>query len=324
MKPTPHDQAVATAMVVPEQAQTQLQKFWKANSKQIAAVTAGADTERIMRVTYSLLYRTPKLVECTPFSLLNGIVLAHQMGLVFGTQEVALVPFGKEATIIIQYQGKIKLALASQLISSIHTETVVDDEPFEYEVSQNGVRFYHKPKMRGRAKPTEENVIAAYCQLQTSSGGVQTKVISLDEILDARNRSRGYRYQLSKGGSDNPWFTDFGAMALKTAVHRAMKNAPQDARLGLANSIDDEDQGGASVIADGLNPSEFSVQDLQEPLLEISAGAQAAIVEQKTGVKVVTDLPDPIPLTVGTKMSRKGVTHMVVDSTDGHTWQPPA
>lgn len=280
-EPTKQDLAVANSQLVPDAAKSRLQEFWRANSKQIASVTAGADKERIMRVTYSLLYRTPKLIQCTPFSLLNGIVLAHQMGLTFGTAEVSLVPFGQEATLIIGYQGKVKLALGSKLISAIHTDLVMDDDMFEYEVTEDGLRFRHRPNFLRRPKPDENNVIGAYCQLRTVAGGVQTKFVSLAEICDARARSRGYNYQVKKGSSDNPWITDFGSMALKTAVHRAMKLAPQDMTLALANAVDDEDQGGAAAIAEGLDPSTFAARDLQEPLVETGKDAAAKVAEEK-------------------------------------------
>lgn len=281
MEQTKQEQAVTAALVVPDAAKTALQRFWKENSKQIAAVTAGTDTERIMRVTYSVLYRTPKLVECSPFSLLNGIVLAHQLGLVFGTSEVSLVPFGREATLIIGYTGKVKLALASKLVRSIHADVILEGEKFEFEVTAAGVHFCHRPIWKDRPKPTEDNVVAAYCQLTTSEGGVQTRIVSLNEILDARHRSRGYQYQVKKGGSDNPWMSDFGAMALKTAVHRAMKLAPQDARLGLAAAVDDEEEGASAVIAEGLNPAEFTERDLGAPLVETGKDAAQAVAQKK-------------------------------------------
>lgn len=276
---TKYDKAVTVAL--PDAAKQKLNAFWKAHSNQIASVTAGGDAERIMKVTYSLLWRTPKLIECTPFSLLNGIVLAHQLGLTFGTQEVALVPFAGEATLIIQYQGKIKLALASRLITAVHAEVVLAGEAFEYEIRETGVHFRHKPNMISRPAPDETNVTAAYCQLRTAEGGIQTRICPLWEILAARSRSRGYKYQASKNGTDNPWITDFQAMALKTAVHRAMKLAPQDARLGLATMIDDEDEGGNTVIADGLNPADFNDGELGQALLETGKGEQREVALDK-------------------------------------------
>ena len=278
---TAHDGAVANAQLLPASAKAALDRFWKDNSKQIAAVTAGSDTERIMKVTYSLLYRTPKLISCTPFSLLNSIVLAHQLGLVLGTQEAAVVPFGSEATLIIQYQGKIKLALASKLIASIHTDVVLDGEEFVYEVNAKGLRFRHKPNWTKRPRPTEQNTVGAYCQLMTTSGGVTTKFVPLSDILDARSRSRGYSYQVQKHGTDNAWFTDFGAMAIKTAIHRCMKLAPQDARLGLACAVDEEEQGAGAVLAEGLSPIEFSDRDLRQPLVETGREAAQLAAQDK-------------------------------------------
>ena len=278
---TKHEEATVNAQLVPDAAKSALQEFWKRNSKHIASVTAGNDVERVMRVTYSLLYRNPKLIQCTPFSLLNGIVLAHQMGLIFGTQEVSLVPFGNEATLIIGYQGKVKLALASGLIKSVQADCVLDGDQFQYSVSGRGVKFSHVPEWKNRPLADESNTLGAYSQLVTSTGGVQTKFVPLAEILDARSRSRGYNYQVKKGGTDNPWMTAFGVMAMKTAVHRGMKLAPQDARLALANAVDDEEQGGSAVIADGLDPSQFTLQETVEPLVQTGAEAAQAVAQDK-------------------------------------------
>ena len=322
---TEHDRAVSNAVLVPDQAKAALAKFWKDNSKQIAAVTAGTDTERIMRVTYSLLYRTPTLIRCTPFSLLNSIVLAHQLGLVLGTQEAAVVPFGAEATLIIQYQGKIKLALGSKLVTAIHTDVVLEGEEFVYEVTAKGLRFKHKPVWAARPRANEGNTIGAYCQLTGTNGGVTTKFVPLSEILDARNRSRGYQYQVKKNGKDNAWFSDFGAMAMKTAIHRCMKLAPQDARLGLACAVDDEEEGSGAVLAEGLSPVDFSDRDLKQPLVETGRDAAQAVAQAKLAAAEVTDverLPDAIEHAVGTRMRCKGELWVVEDAgeEEGYRW----
>ena len=107
---------------------------------------------------------------------------------------------------------------------------------------------------------------------------------------------------------------------MKTAVHRAMKTAPQDGRLGLANAVDEEEGGGAAVIAEGLNPAEFEAADLQQPLIETGVSAQDRIVEEKTGIKTVTELPDPVPLVLGEKRRCKGKTWEIIDTPEGHQW----
>ena len=327
MKPSSLDLAVSSAQLLPAEAKQRLDQFWRANAKHITSVTAGGDEQRIMRVTYSVLYRNPKLIVCTPFSLLNGIVLSHQMGLVLGTGEVSLVPFGSEATLIIGYQGKVKLALASKLIASVQTGLILEGDHFYYEVTEKGPAFTHRPEFRNRAKATEENTIAAYCQLGVKDGGIQTRIVDLSEILDARGRSRGYKYQISKNGTDNPWITDFGAMALKTAVHRAMKLSPQDARMSLATAVDDEDEGGGGVIADGLNPGEFADADLKQPLLETGADAAQGVARKKLEdagqnfIPQVTRLPDAVEQVLGHTVSYKGVHHRVVDDGQGHVWK---
>lgn len=288
---TKQDRAVASAQLIPDEAKRKLAAFWGAHKAQITAVIAGGDDKAIAAATYSCLYRNPKLINCTPFSLLNGIVLGHQLGLRFGTSEVSLVPFGTEATLIIGYQGKAKLALQSGVITSISVELVFHGERFDYWRTQDGLHMFHQPDWLLRAKAADEtNIIGAYCQLGTKLG-TQTRFVPLCEVLQAREMSRGFRYAREKGGGDTPWITAFGAMAMKTAVHRAMKLAPQDGLLGLSGAVDDEEEGGAAVIAFGLNPDDFTAGETQVPLVDAADGraAQLAIVEAKTGV--IEDYP---------------------------------
>src|SRR5262249_31301549 len=69
--------------------------------------------------------------------------------------------------------------------------------------------------------------------------------------------------------------------ARKTAVHRACKLAPQDMRMSLANSVEDEEEGGNAVLAEGLNPADFKPDDLNLPLVETGREAAQDVAKQK-------------------------------------------
>jgi len=285
---------------------TKLQQFYLTHKRHIASVIANGREDELLAATYSLLARNPKLMDCTPVSLLNSIVLASQLGLRFGTQEVSMVPFGSEATLIVQYQGKAKLALGSKLITSIEAEVVYSCDVWEYWRTQDGLHVKHIPNFaeRRKLKPTEENIIGAYCQLGTHSGK-QFRFCDIGEILEARSKSRGYNYQVKKHGTDNPWFTSFDAMALKTAVHRAMKLAPQDANMSLANALDDEDEGGQAVIAPGLNLAEFTDVELVEPLLNQKEERQQLKAAAEALPKRGRDAQDPSDAELAAQFDRE-------------------
>lgn len=319
-KSTDIDKAAANAQLAQVPAmQTALQRFYTTHKKHIASVIANGREDELLSAMYSLLARTPALMECTPVSLLNSVVLASQLGLRFGTPEVSMVKFGQEATLIIGYQGKVKLALAGRVITRVEAELVYECDVFEYWRDQDGLHFKHKPEFAARrvvGAATDKNLMGAYCQLGTV-GGSQTRFVDLGEILDARSRSRGYAYQVKKNGTDNPWFTAFGAMALKTAVHRAMKLAPQDANLSIANSIDDEEEGGASVIAPGLNLAEFAPQELGEPL--VSTKAEHSKLMADAGAVDLAEFPDVMDHPAGTRIRAKGKWY--VSNEDRTAWR---
>jgi hypothetical protein len=104
-----------------------------------------------------------------------------------------------------------------------------------------------------------------------------------------------------------------------------MKLAPQDARLGLACAVDDEEEGSGAVLAEGLSPVDFSDRDLKQPLVETGRDAAQAVAQKKleeAATPEVERLPDAIEHTVGTRMRCKGELWVVEDAGDveGYRW----
>jgi len=89
--------------------------------------------------------------------------------------------------------------------------------------------------------------------------------------------------------------------------------APQDARMGLASAIEDEDEGGGqAVIAEGLNPAQFSERDLFAPLVETDEAAAQAIVpariaEEKAKRAPAAPKPPAAPKQAGTAQMENAV-----------------
>lgn len=264
-------------------AQTALQKFFVVNKAAIQDVIAVNESRHIMQIT-AAIYKNPQLLKCSPFSLLNGVVLAHQLKLNLGTPEVYLIPFKAEATLIIGYQGKIKLALASGIVTAVEPELVMNSDHFVYKRTHAGLHFEHEPNWKARSAEaaSETTVAGAYCQVRIH-GETMTRFCPLHEILAARGRSRSY------GSGSSPWKTDFGAMALKTAVHRAMKFVPQDPGLHLAAQIDDSEQGGSPVVSELLEPAKFLPEAKNAPLIQVSADDSALKILIHEGAEYTVD-----------------------------------
>ncbi len=185
--------------------------------------------ERFARVVLTELRRTPKLLECSPESLLGAMMLAAQLGLEPGPLgHVYLVPYKREVTLVIGYRGIVELAYRSGRLRSIQAATVREGDAFSYRL---GSRAYldHTPA----GPPGERQPVAYYAVAQLRGGGSPFAVIYPEDVERARHRSAAKDNPLS------PWTTDYDAMARKTAICRLAPLLPQTAQIGRALDVDE-------------------------------------------------------------------------------------
>lgn len=180
--------------------------------------------ERFTRVAITATSRTPKLMECTPASMMKCLLDLSAMGLEPDNRRAYLIPYGKEATLIVSYMGLIELIRRSGDVTSIRAETVCENDEFSWENGQVDHRIdWRKP--RGEVQ-------AVYAEAVMKSGEKQTAVMTKDEVEGIRKRS--------KAGSSGPWVSDWSEMAKKTAVRRLSKMLPLSSEIMEHVTKDDE------------------------------------------------------------------------------------
>jgi recombination protein RecT len=182
--------------------------------------------DRFARVFLTTVGKTPKLKECTPASLLKCCMDCSALGLEPDNRRAYLIPYGKEATLIIGYQGLVELVRRSGDVTAIRAETVCEQDAFSW---ANGV-IDHQIDWRN----PRGNVQAVYAEAKLKSGEVQTAVMTRDEVEGIRRRS--------KAGTSGPWVSDWAEMAKKTAVRRLVKMLPMSSEIHQAIERDDEAQ----------------------------------------------------------------------------------
>ena len=240
--------------------------------------------DRLLRVVMTSIQKTPKLMECTPQSLLACVMTCAQLGLepdqFLG--QAYLVPFKdtkKNATIctlIPGYRGYIALARRSGEMQTVSAQVVYSNDDFKIQYGINDT-LEHTPAMNGdRGDP-----VGAYCIFKYKDGGYSFDFLPVSEIEKVRKRS--------KAASDGPWVTDWDEMAKKTVIKRHAKLAPlsvefqravaleERANLGESQSdllgMDDDNvieaEAGADDQADYLKAFEASIpKDTDAALLE--------------------------------------------------------
>ena len=185
--------------------------------------------ERILRVAYTAIHRTPKLRECTHESIINAVLEISMLGLDIG-RTAHIVPFGKEATFICDYKGFIDLAHRSDRIEAFTFKPVYEQDDFEY---MEGTSRYikHKP-YRGIDRG---ELVAAYSIVFFKHGGYDFDVVEAPDIAATKRFSPGAKR------SDSPWNKKDleWTMWCKTAVRRLAKRVPQSPELQRAAYLEE-------------------------------------------------------------------------------------
>lgn len=191
------------------------------------------DPDRFVRTILTELRRTPKLLECSPETVLGAMMLAAQLGLETGPLGHAyLVPFkdkGKTVcTFVIGYTGFLALAWRSGIFKDVTVRTVHEGDHFRYREGLRPVFEYED------AEPSEQGATVCYAGLfRFRNGGHYQVRLWPNRIEAARKRSMLGR---SNAG---PWATDFEPMAHKTVVRASRPWLPMTAELGHAMAVDE-------------------------------------------------------------------------------------
>lgn len=201
--------------------------------KQLAlALPKHVTAERLMRIVLTQMNKNPGLFECTPESVMGGIMQAGQMGLEIDGKKAALVPFNnrgtKIATLIVGYQGYIELAYRHPKVTGVRGKVVYAKDYFDYDEGLTP-RLVHKP-YEGDDDPGPLKYAYAICNLD--GGGATFVVVNRREVMKAKESARG------KDRPDSPWNTHEASMWLKTAVRRLSPFMPQSSEMSDALASD--------------------------------------------------------------------------------------
>lgn len=184
------------------------EQFAKALPKHLSA-------ERFGRIAITALTRTPKLAECTQESLFKCLLDLSAMGLEPDGRRAHLIPYGKEATLVVDYKGLVELVRRSGDVAKIHCDTVCENDNFIHSMGEVTVHTYDLRKDRGEP-------YAAYAQVTMKDGSVQAEIMPKAEIEKIRDKSAAWGAWL-KYKKEGPWNQHEGEMWKKTAFRRLTK-----------------------------------------------------------------------------------------------------
>ena len=170
---------------------TMREQFARALPKHLTA-------DRFCRVAITALSRTPKLQNCSPESFMKCLLDLSAMGLEPDGRRAHLIPYGKEATLVVDYKGLVELVRRSGDVAKIHADVVCENDQFQHSMGEVQVHTYDLRKPRGEA-------YAAYAQVTLKDGSVQAAIIQKADILATRDKSSGWQAFVKKYVKTSPW-----------------------------------------------------------------------------------------------------------------------
>jgi len=208
--------------------------------------------DRFVRVGLTALMKTPKLLDCSPESVISCMLNCSALGLEPDGRRAHLIPYGNVCTLIVDYKGIVELAKRSGDVSGVFAQVVCEADSFQWE---NGEVKHQIDFKRDRG-----SMYACYATITFKDNTKQTDVMTKHEVDAIRKRS--------KSGQSGPWVTDYNEMAKKTVFRRASKWITLSPEVADALDKEDAPFSSASLVA-----------DVSMPAQELSAPAQTAPVE---------------------------------------------
>lgn len=195
---------------------------------------AGAmNSDAFVRAVLTEIQKSPTLAQADPATLLGGVMLAAQLKLEIGSGmgEFWLTPRkdkGRQVCLpIIGYQGYIKLALRSSLVTTVQAFIVREGDEFTYGANAERGMFYEWiPRDFEETRPA----IGVVATAKMRAGGTTWVYLTAEQILKRR----------PSYWESTPWKTDTDEMWKKTAVRALAKYLPKSTDLGRAIEADEQ------------------------------------------------------------------------------------
>jgi recombination protein RecT len=184
------------------------------------------DGDRMARLALTEVRKNPKLGECIPESFAGAILTAAAIGVEVGTPEAYLVPYKRECTLIIGYQGYTKLFWQHPQAQSLNAQAVHEADEFDYAYGL-APKLHHKPATGERGK-----IIFYYAAVSLSTGGQHFEVLTPEQVKELRNGKVG-----GNGGIGDPMHW----MERKTAIRQVLKPMPKSTQMSQAVEADERD-----------------------------------------------------------------------------------
>ncbi|KRD91248.1 hypothetical protein ASE51_11825 [Bacillus sp. Root147] len=226
--------------------------------------------ERLIRIGMNAESCNPKLMECSPESIVGDVVNCSVLGVEPNLLGHAyIVPFFNgstkrmEAQFQLGYRGLIDLARRTGEITSVYAHEVYEGDEFEY-IYGLDKDLKHKPI----GEEDESKITHFYAVYKLKDGAFDFIVMSRKQVEKHRDR---FTKSQKNGNMFGPWKDHFTEMAKKTVLIKLLKTAPisieqQETRtvmegLQYDNSVSKVKEGQSG---DGFIDAEYQIEEEME------------------------------------------------------------
>jgi recombination protein RecT len=245
------------------------------------ALAGRVDADVFLRIAHQAVTKNPRLLECTPASLLMALNESASLGLlptgVLG--EAYLVPQRNKNVWEVQFRpgfrGLVTLCRRSGGVTNIIPATIHENEEHEIRLGDER-RLIHVPIL-DPAKRGEPIVYYAIARLPNGSTEFWYKDRKGVDAIRKRSRS----------ANEGPWVTDYEPMAWKTVIREMVKYLPMDTHeIARALEADNReydtpkpprsaaDAFNAALDGGEIKDADFELEDAdREDMAEVEAGA---------------------------------------------------
>ncbi len=279
--------------------------------EQLAAVAAShLNPERMLRTMALSVSKTPKLAECTPLSLLGALMTSASLGLEPNTPlgHAYLIPYGKDAQLVVGYRGYIQLAHNSQQIASLDAAIHYESDPvWKWRRGSEAVLEHETGNETGA-------MLHAYAIAAIKGGGKIWVVWPEAKLVAHRDRySQGYKADIKRGkkptdANVNIWLAQPDLARMKTMVRQLSKWIPQSSSMPQAALYDGARANYAAFAMDPSMgaPEIESAGDGEAAELEAAeAEAEDATVVEDGGAAPVEEAQDAVVTSNATAEAKK-------------------
>lgn len=182
--------------------------------------------ERLCRIGLNAISRNPKLMECTPETIVGSVVNCASLGLEPNLLGHAyIVPFYNnktkkmEAQFQMGYKGALDLIRRTGQVSTISAHEVYEGDKFDYAYGLDD-KLIHVPC----GEDDESKITHFYAAYKLKDGGTGFVVMSrqqMDKHKDTFTKSKN-----KDGKVFGPWADHYVSMALKTVILKLIKYMP--------------------------------------------------------------------------------------------------